>query len=130
MKATRLLLLILLSVLGTSAIAAGQQPAYKPAYTAPSPLGDIDTEPKADPTPPPGVLSDWIVYKRDCCEGRHGICTPLYTEIYRAAPRFPSAHDAEPRIANRLVDHRRAVSSSSTNRSPVPGRRCPRHQHQ
>lgn len=91
MKATRLLGLILLSVLCTGSIALGQQPPYKPIYSVPSPLSDADSEANGDATyVPAGTLSDWIVYRRDCCEGRHGLCTPLYTEVYlRAGPSFP-----------------------------------------
>jgi len=91
MKATRLLSLVLLSVLCTGSIAWGQQPGYKPSYGPPTPIGEGDTELKpVSHHAPAGVLSDWIVYKKDCCEGRHGLCTPLYTEVYlRAGPTVP-----------------------------------------
>jgi hypothetical protein len=91
MTVKRRLLLVFLSVWCTGPVAWGQQPAYKPAYEAPTPLTNGDTGPTTEPSPPtPGVLSDWIVYQRDCCEGRQGLTTPLYTEIYlRAGPTAP-----------------------------------------
>jgi hypothetical protein len=37
-----------------------------------------------------GGLSDWIVYHRDCCDGKQGHITPFYTELYvEAGPTFP-----------------------------------------
>lgn len=69
-----------------------QQPSYQPTYPAPSPL-----TPNAVPEIPPpavaaapGVLSDWIVYRRQGCEGHPGPITPLYTELFVASgPSFP-----------------------------------------
>jgi hypothetical protein len=93
MKAKRLLGLVLFCVSWTGAAVSAQQPAYQPAYPPPSPLHDVS---ETQPTPhqattaPVGVLSDWIVYRKDCCEGRLGMCTPLYTEAYlRAGPSIP-----------------------------------------
>jgi hypothetical protein len=69
-----------------------QQPGYTPAFPPPSPLAPrngMEIPPEAFTANQSG-LSDWILYKRDCCEGRHGKLTPLYTEVYlRVGPSFP-----------------------------------------
>jgi hypothetical protein len=69
-----------------------QTGGYQPAFPAPSPLTP-DALPEKTTTsaaPEVGVLSDWIVYRCDNCEGRFGKVTPLYTEIYaHAGPSFP-----------------------------------------
>lgn len=68
------------------------QPNEVPLYPAPSPLtknGVPESGPATVPTVS-GGLSDWIVYRRECCEGAHGRVTPLYTELYlQAGPSFP-----------------------------------------
>src|SRR5688572_30500919 len=91
MKAIRLFGWALLSLCYLASSAWGQQAAYQPAYPAPSPLQPSAAEPKTE-TYFAGIsgMSDWITYKRDCCEGRHGLCTPIYSEVYlRAGPTVP-----------------------------------------
>lgn len=65
---------------------------YQPAFPAPSPLTP-DALPEKSATsamPEMGVLSDWIMYRCDACEGRFGKVTPLFTEIYaHAGASFP-----------------------------------------
>jgi hypothetical protein len=69
-------------LVGTAAQA--QQPIYQPTFPAPAPLNVNATPDQPAPvtTPERGVLSDWIVYRCDRCEGRFERATPLYTELY------------------------------------------------
>src|SRR5262245_6501605 len=57
---------------------------YQPIFPAPSPLNPDASPDKPAPSAggQPGVLSDWIVYRCDACEGRYERACPLYTEIY------------------------------------------------
>lgn len=77
-------------LIGSSANA--QQPGGPSAFPPPSPLLPNAASEKVD-APAYGDqsgLSDWIVYRRDCCEGAPGKQTPLYTEIYlQAGPSIP-----------------------------------------
>jgi hypothetical protein len=91
---TKRLLVILLAAWLAAGTAEAQQAATRPAYPAPSPTQSQGTP--AHEIPPEAYsgdmsgLSDWIVYRRDCCEGKHGRLTPLYTEVYlRAGPSIP-----------------------------------------
>lgn len=66
--------------------------AQTPLYPTPSPIASrqVTPRPESDLVPATGVLSDWIAYRRDCCEGPPGRYTPLYTELYvRAGPSEP-----------------------------------------
>jgi hypothetical protein len=56
----------------------------QPAFPAPAPLADqgIAPPPPASVPQDSGGLSDWIVYHRDCCEGKQGHIMPFYTELY------------------------------------------------
>src|SRR5262245_51041810 len=80
-------------------IAAGaeaQQNGYRSPTTQTAPAGYGQIFPASSPLAPdaapvkqpqsvggqPGVLSDWIVYRCDACEGRMERACPLYTEIY------------------------------------------------
>ncbi|MSQ93183.1 MAG: hypothetical protein EXR98_01360 [Gemmataceae bacterium] len=66
--------------------------AQEPIYLAPSPVPPPKSAAASDDklVPATGGLSDWIVYRRNCCEGPHGAYTPLYTEFYfNAGPSFP-----------------------------------------
>ena len=69
------------------------QPSYEqPAFPAPAPLSEngIPASLPVTVAQDSGGLSDWIVYHRDCCEGKQGRITPFYTELYvEAGPTFP-----------------------------------------
>src|SRR4051812_1014178 len=62
----------------------GQQGSSKSIYPAPQPIPiNGDAAPVTGTyMPPSGGLSDYIVYRRECCEGRPGNYAPLYTELY------------------------------------------------
>ena len=71
--------------------AHGQPPASTP-YPPPAPIAvhKSDDAPAEELVPASGGLSDWIVNRRDCCEGHPGKVTPLYTELYiTAGPSAP-----------------------------------------
>lgn len=93
MKTKRLLGLILLAAGLTVGVAHGQSPSQKPAYPAPSPIqpeGPPNEIPQSAYSGDLSGLSDWILYRRDCCEGKGCRLTPLYTEVYlRSGPSFP-----------------------------------------
>jgi hypothetical protein len=76
--------------------APAQERGEQPIYPPPSPLApnaEIERQPGAI-VPAGGVLSDWIVYRRECCEGPEGRYTPLYTELYvNAGPTMPIGGD-------------------------------------
>jgi hypothetical protein len=81
MKIKLLLGVILLASWLGGSTAHGQS---APIFPPPSPT-DKDGKPLAPPEtpdPPSGVLSDWIVGRRACCEGPPGIITPMFTEVY------------------------------------------------
>ena len=81
MKTIRSLCVLIVAGWMTVSMAHGQQPSYEPVYPAPSPFAPLpDTTPA--PTPANTGLSDWIRYTRECCEGKPGKHTPLYTELY------------------------------------------------
>ena len=92
MKTKRWLSVMILIAWLTGPAAYGQQSGDQPAFPAPGPLA-----PNGDPPLPviqagseSGGLSDWITYRRDCCEGGHGKYTPLYNELYvNAGPSVP-----------------------------------------
>ncbi len=92
MKMKRWLGMIVLAAWLSVSSAHAQQPANHAAYPPPSPLS---TNGLPDPpieafTAHPSGLSDWITYRRDCCEGKHGRITPLSTELYVfAGPTTP-----------------------------------------
>jgi len=92
MKTKRWLGVMIAAAWLIGAVGNAQQPGYQPTFPATAPLGRNGS---AEPTSQPGGadrsgLSDWIVYRRDCCEGRHGAVTPLYTELYlEAGPSIP-----------------------------------------
>ena len=82
---------VLLLALGLTSPAMGQSAPRTP-YASPPPLiGNGSHELPAEAfLANTGGLSDWIVYRRECCEGRHGRVTPLSTEIYTfAGPSIP-----------------------------------------
>jgi len=88
MNMTRSIVLAVLFCLSASAVWA--QPASKTPYAPPTALPRNGDLPAESSLAYPGALSDWIVYRRECCEGRHGRLTPLYTELYLSAgPSFP-----------------------------------------
>ncbi|MBI2807893.1 MAG: hypothetical protein HYX68_23160 [Planctomycetes bacterium] len=83
---------VLLAACLTYAPIHGQDPSHEPIYPAPSPVAPQGALAPVVETRVPRLsgLSDWIVYKRDCCEGGAGRYTPLYTELYfGAGPSFP-----------------------------------------
>ena len=84
MKNKRWLFLLFLAAWLSASAAHGQQSASEPIYPPPAPLAKdgAPVRPAEHLAPPSGGLSDWIVYRRDCCEGREGAATPLYTELY------------------------------------------------
>lgn len=91
MKTKRWLgVMIVAAWLSASAVHA-QQTGSQPIYPPPAPITpDAPPYRPADNVQASGGLSDWILYKRDCCEGRQGVITPLYTEIYlNAGPSVP-----------------------------------------
>ena len=72
--------------------AHGQSALDQPIFPPPAPLSkNGEIAPVIEPTAHSlGGLSEWIVYRRDCCEGPEGRRTPLYTELYlRAGPSIP-----------------------------------------
>jgi hypothetical protein len=78
--------------LGLCSTVRAQDYADQPEFPAPAPLqpGGLAVHPAEYVQPPGGVLSDWITYKRDCCEGHEGPRTPLYNEVYiDAGPSTP-----------------------------------------
>ena len=93
MQIKRYLGVMILAVWSIGSIARGQQSAdYQPIYPAPKPIAPQGGVTTAEGTLVPSIsgLSDWITYRRPCCEGAHSIYTPLYTEFYlRAGPSFP-----------------------------------------
>jgi hypothetical protein len=87
MKTKRWLgVMILGAWLTTVSAGVAQSSNYQtyPPFAPPAPLQKDAVEPTApvQATSYPGGLSDWILYRRDCCEGRHGNQTPLYIELY------------------------------------------------
>ena len=92
MKTKRWLSVLIAAAWLIGSIGNAQHPGSEPVFPAPSPLA-----PNAVPDRPvqtvaaySGGLSDWIVYRRECCEGMHGRQTPLYTELYlQAGPSMP-----------------------------------------
>jgi hypothetical protein len=92
MKINRLLGVLIVAAWLSGTAVHGQTSPLGPLYPPPSPTtpDGAPNRPEASPLPASGVLSDWILNKRDCCEGRHGIYTPLYTEVYlNAGPSVP-----------------------------------------
>lgn len=91
MKTKRFIAAILLAA-WLGAPASAQPAAYTPIYPAPAPLAPRSpvNRPDDNLVPATGGLSDWITYRRDCCEGPVGRYTPLYTEFYlQSGPSFP-----------------------------------------
>lgn len=91
MKTNRWFLVGLLTACLTCSSVHAQINPYKPSDTPPPPIpnGRTDYAPNQN-VAPSGGLSDWILYHRDCCDGRPGKVTPLYTELYlRAGPSIP-----------------------------------------
>lgn len=88
MKTKRWLGVLILSAwLHGAALEAQQTP---PIYPPPAPITPEMTPIRPVEVTSVGGLSDWIVYRRDCCEGKPGAYTPLYTEIYfNAGPTMP-----------------------------------------
>src|SRR5262249_215896 len=73
-----------------------------PLFQPPSPLTPNATP---EPTPtlqgnPSGGLSDWIIYRRECCIGQPEKHCPLYTEGYlQAGPTIPFATTVSRQLA-------------------------------
>jgi hypothetical protein len=89
MKTIRSLCVLMVAGWLTCSVALGQQPAYEPVYPPPSPFAPLPDDAPAL-VPARSGLSDWILYRRDCCEGSHGKLTPFYTELYfGSGPSFP-----------------------------------------
>ena len=84
MKTNRWLSVMILAAWLSGPTVYGQQSTYEPIFPPPSPTGrdGVPDLPAMTPVFAGGGMSDWIVYKRDCCEGRPGVHTPLYTELY------------------------------------------------
>ena len=92
MKKYRLLSALILASCLTASTGYGQPPAYQPTYPPPAPIAPHGDAEKSSETytPAGGGLSDWILNRRECCEGQPGKRTPLYTELYiNAGPSFP-----------------------------------------
>lgn len=92
MKTKRWLSVMILAAWLIGSAGNAQQPTDQPVFPPPSPLAVNGTP---EQSPPPGAaytggLSDWILYRRDCCKGRHGNLTPLYTELFlESGPSIP-----------------------------------------
>lgn len=92
MKIKRWLGIMIATVWLSGSAVCAQQTSYQPPYPPPSPIdeGGMLARPKDAIVPAGGGLSDWITNRRDCCEGKPGIITPLYTEVYlNAGPSIP-----------------------------------------
>jgi hypothetical protein len=93
MKIKRWLSVMILAAWWSGSTAHGENSTSEPpVFPAPSPTAEYGAPevPKETPVPAAGGLSDWVLYQRDCCEGKHGVYTPLYTELYvNAGPSFP-----------------------------------------
>jgi len=92
MKIKRWLGMLILTAWLSGPTAFAQTTSNQPIYPPPSPIDkNGEAVPPAEPPPrPPGVLSPWITYQRECCEGLPGKITPLFTELYvNAGPTFP-----------------------------------------
>src|SRR5262245_51892228 len=100
MKAKRCLSVLMAAVWMISSVSHAQQPRPIQTFPAPSPLvpgGVTETVPQPAYAER-GGLSDWITYRRECCEGRFDRATPLYTELYlQAGPSFPVGGATLPR---------------------------------
>lgn len=91
MKTKRWLAVMVVSAL-LSGAAQAQYTADRPIFPPPAPMArdGVPPQPAGYIASSGGGLSDWIVYRRECCEGQAGIDTPLYTEIFlNAGPSFP-----------------------------------------
>lgn len=94
MKIQPILAALLMAALTANA-ALGQTPTQEPYYPRPAAVGPATpTGPRptqvGEIVPATGGLSDWITYRRDCCEGPFDRVTPLFSEIYlRAGPSIP-----------------------------------------
>jgi len=92
MKTKRWLGVLIVAGWLTGSAAHGQSTLDQPIFPPPSPLGkNGETTPVKEPMMPSiGGLSDWIVYRRDCCESPVGRRTPLFSEIYlNVGPSIP-----------------------------------------
>jgi hypothetical protein len=86
MNKTRLLRALILAGCLTGSTVQAQQNANQPLFPPPAPLAphaDGQTQASSD-TYDTGVsgLSDWLLDKRNCCEGGPSKSTPIYTEWY------------------------------------------------
>ncbi len=89
MKTKRWLIVLILTSSLSGSVVNAQETGIQPIYPPPPPITPEAT-PYRPTVPANGGLSDWILYKRDCCEGKHGVYTPLYTEIYvNSGPSVP-----------------------------------------
>ena len=93
MKIKRWLSVIILAAWWSGSTAYGENSTSEaPTFPPPSPTAEYGSPegPKETYVPAQGGLSDWVLYKRDCCEGSPGRYTPLYTELYlNGGPSFP-----------------------------------------
>ena len=92
MKTNRLIGVMIMAAWLSGSAAFGQYSGAQPIFPPPTPIvPDATTEAQKEPEiPAGGGLSDWVLYKRDCCEGSPGRYTPLYTELYlNGGPSFP-----------------------------------------
>ncbi len=96
MKTIRSLCVLMVAGWLTCSVALGQQPAYEPVYPPPSPFLPLPEEAPA-PVAARSGLSDWILYRRDCCDGKLGRLWPFYTELYfNSGASFPVARNTSP----------------------------------
>lgn len=74
--------MILTACLGATAF--GQNYGTQPIFPAPSPLAtDAESvQPEEPVMPTGGGMSDWVLRRQDCCQGKDVPYTPLYTETY------------------------------------------------
>ena len=92
MKTNRLIGVMIMAAWLSGSAAFGQYSGAQPIFPPPTPIvPDATTEAQKEPEiPAGGGLSDWVLYRRKCCEGGHGVYTPLYTELYlNAGPSVP-----------------------------------------
>jgi hypothetical protein len=89
MKTKHVLSIVIFAAFLTGGAAQGQQP--EPMFPRPSPITPMGaTAGEARQVHSGSGLSDWILYRRECCEGPFSSAIPLYGEFYlQAGPSVP-----------------------------------------